>query len=440
VGAAQLQGCFMSLAGKLRSFVFEQKCVPWRVQHEFECWMELRALERFPAFYRLIRFGRGREIVRPVTTGPKHHFFGYYEKTPWNLSGRLLLAHEVDFNDRPPAADDRVTIGVVHVDDDNRFEALSEGHAWNWQQGAMTQWHPADPERLFIHNDRRDGRLVAVVRHVNGDEVKTYERPVYAVAPDGKQALSLNFARLQRHRPGYGYAGVTDPWADEPHPVDDGIHLMDLEGGTSRLIISLEQLATLNPKEGMQGAHHWINHIQFSRGGRRFAFFHIWRVGEAGWSVRFYTAKPDGSELRCLLDTGMVSHYDWLDDRRIMIWARHPDGRDRFLFLDDGDGSISVVGESVLTEDGHCTFSPDGKWVLNDTYPDVYQLRTLMLFDPDRGKRTDLARLRSPKDKWWGEIRCDLHPRWSRDGSKVCIDSVHSGERQMYVVDLKGVV
>jgi len=29
-----------------------------------------------------------------------------------------------------------------------------------------------------------------------------------------------------------------------------------------------------------------------------------------------------------------------------------------------------------------------------------------------------------------------LHPRWNRDGLAVCIDSVHEGERQMYVIDV----
>lgn len=422
----------------LRSLIADSPALPWRLRHGFEQWLETRCRTGMPAAYRWLHFGRAADPLQPLTQGPRHHFFGYYEKSPWNASGRLVLAHEADFNDRPPRADDPVTVGLIRVDENRRFVPLAQSFAWNWQQGAMLQWHPADPERLFLHNDRRDGRSIGLVRDTDGREVRAYDRPIYAVAPDGKRAFSLNFARLQTHRPGYGYAGVADPWADDPAPDADGIHLVDLDSGQSRLAISLGALARRAPAPSMQGAFHYFNHVQVNPAGTRIAFFHIWTGGDKTWQVRLYTADPDGGNLHCMLDTGRVSHYDWLDDRRILVWARPPGGSaDRFLLCDEREPGAKVFGGGALTEDGHCSFSPDRRWVLNDTYPDRHDMRTLMLVRFADQQRIDVARLHSPKARWWGEIRCDLHPRWSRDGRQICVDSVHEGSRQMYVMNVE---
>lgn len=411
--------------------------VPWRARHGLELWVENQARERLPGLYRWLHLGQAADMAKPVTRGPLHHFYGYYDKPPWNASGHLILAHEAGFNDRAPTAEDRVGVGLIHLTEGNRYERLADTPAWNWQQGAMLQWHPADPEHLFTHNDRREGSFVGVARHVLQGEQRVYEHPIYALMPDGTTAYSLNFARLATHRPGYGYAGVPDPHAEDRHPAGDGIWRMDLSTGKAELVVSLAELAARNAKPSMAGAWHYVNHIQPSRGGARIAFFHIWHRDAKQWEVRLYTCRADGTDLTCLLDTGFISHYDWRDDDTILVWANRPDAAPRFLLLSHATPGFRVFGDADLKEDGHCTFSPDGRWVLNDTYPDEHQMRTLMLVRAADARRVDIARLHSPKSRWWGESRCDLHPRWSRDGRQVCVDSVHDGTRQMYVLDVE---
>jgi hypothetical protein len=414
--------------------------VPWRLRNQLERWVEGHARTALPGLYRWLHFAHAADPAEAVTQGPKHHFFGYYDKSPWNASGTLMLAHEADFNDRAPAAGDLAGIGLIHLADGKRFQRVADTPAWNWQQGALAQWHPADPEHLFVYNDRRDGRFVGVVRHTVQGEIAAYERPLYALLPDGSTGFSLNFARLATHRPGYGYAGVEDRFAADPHPRQDGIWRIDLASGHGTCIVSLAELAARDPKPSMENAWHYVNHIQPSRGGQRIAFFHIWHRDEKSWEVRLYTCRPDGGDLRCLLDTGSISHYDWRDDDTLLVWAKRPDASARFLLLSHAAPGFRVLGEAGLREDGHCTFSPDGRWVLNDTYPDTHQMRTLMLVRAADGRRFDLARLHSPKSRWWGEIRCDLHPRWRRDGRQVCVDSVHTGTRQMYILDVSPLV
>ena len=38
--------------------------------------------------------------------------------------------------------------------------------------------------------------------------------------------------------------------------------------------------------------------------------------------------------------------------------------------------------------------------------------------------------------KYIDAMRCDLHPRWSPDGRFISIDSVFSGIRQSYIIDV----
>ena len=80
------------------------------------------------------------------------------------------------------------------------------------------------------------------------------------------------------------------------------------------------------------------------------------------------------------------------------------------------------------------------RWLLSDTYPDAStNERILFIYDTQQNIRHDIGSFYAdPNLK--KENRCDLHPRWSRDGKSVCIDSVHEKERQMYVIDVSQIV
>jgi hypothetical protein len=210
--------------------------------------------------------------------------------------------------------------------------------------------------------------------------------------------------------------------------------------GKNDLVITLKQLAAFNPDDRFRGAHHWVNHLLFNPSGTRFAFLHRWKKPDAaGWQTRMLTAQPNGDDLRIAFDDGMVSHFDWKDDSTILAWARTKKEGNKFDTLDVLSGETKVVGADVLTQDGHCSYSPNRKWVLNDTYPDKGRLQWLMLFKVATGRRYDLNQFQSPK-VFTGPWRCDLHPRWDRDGTQVCIDSSHDPERQVYVLDVSEVV
>ncbi len=374
--------------------------------------------------------------VEQITHTPFHHFFGYYEKTPWDATGRYLLGHRVAFIHRPNTPEDMAVVGLLDTQNDNQWRPLAETTVWCWQQATMLQWLGSAPDRKIIFNTRNDHDFCATILDIHSGEQRMFAMPIYAAAPDGRYAMSLNFARLDRTRPGYGYKGGVDQTAGQLAPTDTGIYQIDLETGAVTLVVTLAQLAHESPEAEMAQAEHWVNHLQISRTGKRVAFLHRWRAPSmSSWRTRLYTMNPDGSELRLLAAEGMVSHYDWRGDSHIVAWSRYQEEAHYHLYSDRA-GTVEVVGSDMLDRDGHCSYSPDGRWLLTDCYPNAAKpVRTLMLYEPITNRRIDIGHFYSPPELS-GEIRCDLHPRWNRDGSKVCLDSAHEGTRQMYVVDV----
>jgi len=394
--------------------------------------------------------------IETVTNGNHHYFFGYYDKSPWDSTQRFMLCLEVGFVKRPPKAGDPAKICLIDLRNNNQLTYIGETRAWNWQQGCMLQWMPTASDRQIIYNDRRQGRLVSVIHDIYDGEIKILPMPIYSIDAKGNYALSLNFSRLDVTRPGYGYAR-SNLNEFEKAPEDDGIFFIDLGTGRSKLINSISDLAKFSPRSDMLNTNHWINHIQIRPDGKRFSFLHRWAHASTGKRLtRLFTSNIDGSDIYLLSDRNMVSHYDWKDNEYILAWAKKKKrdnlwchfpfwqklglrNNEAYLLFKDQTQSFKIVGRNLFNTDGHCSFSPDRKWILTDTYPDKNLMRTLILFNPKKHLRIDLGRFFSPSELTQ-ETRCDLHPRWSRDGLKIAFDSVHEGNRRMYVMEVEDII
>src|SRR5699024_6117863 len=123
-------------------------------------------------------------------------------------------------------------------------------------------------------------------------------------------------------------------------------------------------------------------------------------------------------------------------EHHVIAWAARNGIGDRyFRFADDDSGRVDIIGEQTLTPlgDGHCTISPDGQWMLTDTYPDQQGVQHLLMYHLETGRVVQLGDFASQAMAL--PMRCDLHPRWSRDGRQVCFDSNQDGYRRIYVLD-----
>jgi len=409
--------------------------------------------------------------ARRIGSGHGHHFFGYYNKTPWDRSGRYLLAQQVPMMNADLTPDLSAEIGYFDLHDGERFRTLGRTTAWNWQMGSQLQWLDGLHGRKLIFNVRTTDEsaiypcLGSVICDAETGEQRHLPLPVYVVAPNSAYALTVDYRRLHVTHPTIGYGDAREPAPLPLAPGDDGIRRIDISSGESDLVVSYRALREIDPRPSMDRAIHWVSHIEVNPSSTRVVFLHRWteRIeDETCFLHRLITMKPDGTQLRILEDSDhplpqladrfdpaavgtydyekseyQISHPLWRDDDHVIVWSPHS-GRIRYHLYRDADvAAVEVIGDGTLVENGHMSFSPvEPRWLLSDTYPDpTTHERILFVFDVATGRRHDFGsyyadpRLRK-------ENRCDLHPRWSRDGREVCIDSVHESERQMYVVDV----
>jgi len=382
--------------------------------------------------------------VRALTKGPKHHFFGYYGICPWNKSGRHLICLESSFQDRMPAPGEAATIGLVDSQT-GRFEKVAETRAWNLQQGAMLHWNPLNPENQIIYNDLKDDDIVSVVLNVESSDKRILPRAVSAVSHNGKWALSLTYGRMGRLRKVVGYGAAKDPNPDNPAPNNDGVFLMDLTTGKSKLVVSIAEVygRLLKKYPLLKGRHMWFNHIVFNKNDTRFFFLARANMPPKGRrNTAMFTANLDGSDLREVIPFDReVSHFDWRNDKEIIAtFIIKGTGRKHVLFT-DGRADYKVLGDGFLDFDGHCSFSPDPNWIVTDRKQRSVMTQALLLYNLQSGQKVELCRLDMKDRKYMsGDVRCDFHPRWSRDGDKICFDAIEpeNATRQLHIAYVKG--
>ncbi len=297
-----------------------------------------------------------------VTRPPKQHFFGYYTNDQFDLSGRYLLSLECDIIGRLQREDDIATLGIVDLGQKCNWRPLVKTAAWNWQMGCMAQWLPGKPHQI-IYNDRRASKLVSVIRDVTGGEKHVLPNPIYELAPDGRSALTLNFARLWDVRPETGYPGVKDPWMHRFASDEDGVFRMDLDTGKTTQIISHADMTGFPPTQEMpSNAKRYFTHLLFNEDGTRFMFWYRCHCSQVNYYSGLYTASPHGKDI--FLVTRYNSHSVWLGQDKILAWAAPDKKKPRTWLFTDQKDDVEIMGKGLLDFNGHATLSPDNKWLI----------------------------------------------------------------------------
>ena len=377
----------------------------------------------------LYQIGKARCVLHDGVTmevfgDQKQTFFGYFDKSP-SRNGHYIY-HSL--NSSSLSLDQEIDIYLDH-------QKIGSSRSWNWQQGAMLSW--LDDENI-IYNDFIDNHYGAIIKNIETNQQRMIDHPIYKVSHDGKFALTLNFARLAKLRPDYGYFNL--PYNDISKNDDkDGIFYVDLLKNKCDLLVSLEKIAATETIESMNDAYHEVNHIDLSPDQKRITFLHRWYDTANTRNSRLIMFDLVTSKLTVLVNEGMVSHCTWKNDQDIVGYLRH-DHKDYYYIIDTKALKINVFDDqAIFSEDGHPSFSFEQRYMITDSYPDHTCTSKLYLHDGVKKSIVKIGSFYSPK-RFQGVSRCDLHPRWAKDRHEVTIDTVFSRNRRMCKLNLQAVI
>jgi len=360
-------------------------------------------------------------------------FFGYYDKSPVSCDGKYILFYSTSHSTKKKP-DNNNEIFVILQDFNTKNILLKIlTNVYNWQQGCRLHWLTED---LFIFNDfnKEQGKYVSCVWSAASlCKVKSFNCPVQ----DSYKAnyfLSINYRRLMSLCPDYGYRNLPELNNEELKNKDDGIWKVDYETGESFLLINLNDICLFKSAINIMNGIHSVNHILISPSGEKFIFIDRYYINKKRFD-RLFIADSETGKLKLIADNEMVSHCFWVDDVSIIAFLRNSAGRDAYNLINTDTGCYSMIANERLNSfnDGHPHIF--GDWFITDTYPDKSRMQHLILVNWKTGEIREIGEF-FHGFKYSGETRCDLHPRFSVDGKSVFFDSVFSGKRYFYKMDL----
>ena len=384
---------------------------------------------RWVSFRNIISTKNNYKILSSSKT---HTFFGYYDITPFNKDSTRVLAIATNAPSSTILNGVLANVGYFDLSNDS-FIQVGQTYSWCWQQGCRLMWFPQNNDQI-IFNVALQNRYGSIVKDIgNNGTVFENNFPIYDLDPAGKFALFLNFSRLGRLRPGYGYVNHPDLTEAQLSPDSDGIWIGEFESNKIDLLISINQIATNSDDPTMICAEHYFNHISINPSGSTFLFFHLWVLNGKKQS-RAYLYNFNSGHLELIEGVKNVSHYSWVDNNRVLITGRVKNEFGYHIY-DRCDKSIIKLNSIFLLEDGHPSFFQNNSIILTDTYSKgIFNEQLLFIYDINNKKRDLLASIFHPF-KYKKDYRCDLHPRLNNYENKICVDAPLYSGRKILLID-----
>ncbi len=379
--------------------------------------------------------------VQQITSGPKHHFFGYIGHAltiPWNQSGRYIVSLRTDFYTRMPKKGESAEIVIIDMQNNFDVIPLDKTFAWNLQQGTMLFWNPNTPETQFFFNDLdlATGVVFTVLYDVETRRrVREYRYGNESianggVAPSGEYFAGINYGKISRTREIISYAGAKD-WTlgGAANPDNDGLFKADIATGERQLLVSYRKLAEFLNIEDTEYPI-YVHHTLWNRNSDRIIFVVRGGGNETlpnKWPNVGCVIRSDGTGLSLIEYDG---HPEWFQENLLSL-----PGKTFFRLYDvDTKKVVGRIGDEGVfpSPGGDNAFSPDGKWYVGSHKPS----KTECVYTFYRLADKAYSRVPAIHTKADGSVtRVDPAPRWNRTSDAILAPGVaEDGSRQLFVV------
>jgi hypothetical protein len=232
-------------------------------------------------------------------------------------------------------------------------------------------------------------------------------------------------------------------------PDDDGVTIVDLDTGKSRLIASIRKIVTdATPRMDLNrlSGDFYCMHVKWSPRGDRLLLV-LRCLSDSGWNPQLVTLAPDGRDLRVAVSAEQWArggnHPGWCPDGERILMNLDFDGAGRRFTAIRYDGSRRDGRAEREAGRGHPTLHPGQRFILTDAYPGEALAfgdgtAPVWLIDRSTGKRITVARVDAtppypgPANQW----RVDLHPAWDRTFRYIAFNGILDGIRRVFVADV----
>ncbi|MDC3141171.1 hypothetical protein OBA40_07450 [Alphaproteobacteria bacterium] len=293
--------------------------------------------------------------------------------------------------------------------------------SYNWQQGCNPQWL-SNNKIIYNDLDFSGKNVFAKTFDMKSNVEETFKYPIQTVLNENSY-FSICYKKLTVLRIDYGYTQLKIENFEDIAQDNDYIKLVNIKKNKVSDLVDLNFFKNELSLKKIVG--HKFNHIMLSFNKKHMCYIYRFFKNNMRDSVLCIT-NIKTSKSYYVKKLSQVSHYCWLSDNEILIFATLSGKKSYYKY--------NILKEKIYHQkwldflpDGHPIF--DGKRLVLDTYPDKNYYQNLYEGNI-KSKKIKLIGSFFHNPLYYGSERCDLHPKFGSAG-EIYIDTIAFGKRNL---------